>query len=246
MAAGNAGDPMGLGAVVTGIVHGVGTGPGDPELLTARAIRVIGEADAVFFIEADGKPSRALSTAQDHLRAGTDLCPIAMPMRTDPSAGAAAYDRAADEIASRAGAGASVAVLCEGDPLLYGSFIHLLERLRERHPVEIVPGIPSFLAGAAALPRGLVQRTERLSLLPATLDEESLTAALRVADCAAILKTAGHLTKVRRALAKAELTKAFVITEASGTDETVTPLASVTGDALPYFSIILAWREFPE
>lgn len=246
MAAGHAGDAVGLDQAMTATVHGVGTGPGDPELLTAKAIRVIGAADAVFFIEADGKLSRALKIAEAHLRPEASLCPIAMPMRADPSAGTAAYDKAADEIATRAGAGESVAVLCEGDPLLYGSFIYLLERLQERLPVEIVPGIPSFLAGAAALRRGLVRRTDRLSLLPATLDEAHLTAALRVTDCAAILKTGGHLAKVRQALTDAAFPDAFVINEASGESQTVTPLSAVTENALPYFSIVMAWREHSE
>lgn len=228
---------------MTGTVHGVGTGPGDPELLTARAIRVIGEADAVFYVEADGKPSRALATAGAHVRQDANRNPIYMPMKTDPSAGAAAYDAAAKSILECAEAGQSVAVLCEGDPLLYGSFIYLLDRLRSSVSIDITPGIPSFLAGAAALQHGLVRRTDRLTLLPATLDEERLIAALRTAECVAILKTGRHLSKVRRALASAVFPEAFVITEASGTKETIAPLSAVADDRLSYFAIILAWRE---
>jgi precorrin-2/cobalt-factor-2 C20-methyltransferase len=228
---------------MSGLLHGIGTGPGDPELLTARAIRLIGEAGHVFYIEADGKPSRALSTVKKHLSATTTLRAIRMPMRHDPSEGAAAYDLAAANIRQLVESGETVAVLCEGDPLLYGSFIHLMERLEHHVDVQITPGIPSFLAAGAAIGKGLARRTEPVSLIPGTIDEDRLIDCLKTTGFAAIMKTGRHLAKVRRALAVAEFNNACVVQEASGSDQMISGLTDHTGDSLPYFSIILAWQE---
>ncbi|WP_417513085.1 precorrin-2 C(20)-methyltransferase [Minwuia sp.] len=228
---------------MTGRIIGVGVGPGDPDLMTRRAVRVIAGADAVFYLSADGKPSRALATAQDIIAIGTDRVAIEMPMRSNPEAGRAAYDRAAADIACRARDGQTVAVLCEGDPLLYGSFIYLLERLRPDFSSEVVPGIPSFVAASAAAVVPLVRRTESVSLLPGTLPEAELTARLGACECAAVLKTGSHLPKVRNALEKAGMAKdAVVVEEASAAAQTVTRLDGVSADRLPYFAIILAWR----
>ncbi len=228
---------------MSGVLHGIGTGPGDPELLTARAIRLIGESEHIFHIEADGKPSRALATAKEHISPVTRLHPINMPMRSDPTPGASTYDEAASAIRSHVENGRTVSVLCEGDPLLYGSFIHLMERLEKDIRIEITPGVPSFLAAGAALGQGIARRTEPVALLPGTMDEDRLLACLHTTDFAAVLKTGRHLPKVRRALASVGFTDAQVIQEASGNGQKIVDLDEINGDSLPYFSIILAWRE---
>ncbi|WP_416897965.1 MAG: precorrin-2 C(20)-methyltransferase [Minwuia sp.] len=228
---------------MTGSIHGVGVGPGDPELMTLKAQRVIGAADAVFYISADGKPSRALATARKALSPGVEEVPILMPMRADPAEGAAIYDSAAEEIAERARHGQAVAVLCEGDPLLYGSFLHLLERLRPDFEPEVVPGIPSFLAAAAAAATPLVRRTESVSLLPGTLPKAELAMRLAACDCAAILKTGKRLPDVRAALEETGMADdALVIEEATTPAERIRRLAELEDDHLPYFALILAWR----
>lgn len=228
---------------MSGILHGIGTGPGDPELLTAKAIRLIGEANHIFHVEADGKPSRALKTAEEHLSAAATLHPINMPMRSDPAAGAQAYDDTADAIRSLLETGTNVAVLCEGDPLLYGSFIHLMDRLDGQARIEIIPGIPSVLAAGAAVARGIARRTETVALLPGTMDEADLLTKLRQTSFAAILKTGRHLPKVRRALRETGFREIHVVQEASSATQAVCRLEDMTGDTLPYFSIIMAWRE---
>lgn len=228
---------------MTGIVHGIGTGPGDPELMTARAIRLVGASEHIFHVEADGKPSRALATARPYLSEEIKLHPIVMPMRPDPAAGAEAYDKSAVSMLTLAESGATVSVLCEGDPLLYGSFLHLLERLEGKIPIVVTPGVPSFLAAGAALAKGIARRAEPVSLLPATMDEDRLQSCLGATDFAAIMKTGRHLAKVRRALATAGFSELHVVQEASGAGQTICHLDEIQGDALPYFSIILAWRE---
>lgn len=228
---------------MSGVVHGIGTGPGDPELLTARAIRILSAAEDVFYLEADGKPSRALATVRQHLPEQITHHPIPMPMRPDPAQGAAAYDIAAAEILERADAGQTIAVLCEGDPLLYGSFVHLMERLQGQASIEITPGIPSFVAAGCAIGKGIARRTESVMLIPGTTDEKRLLESLEITDFAAIMKTGRHLPKVRKALATSGFCDVQVIEEASAANQRIRPLSEIDGDALPYFSIILAWRE---
>lgn len=226
---------------MTGRVTGVGTGPGDPELLTRKAVAVIEAADAVFYVEADGKPSRALATVDAFVPQAAARCAISMPMRADPAEGQVSYDRAATEIRDRAKAGQSVAVLCEGDPLLYGSFIYLMDRLP--HRPAIVPGVPSFLAAASVLPAGLVRRSESLSLIPGTLSTDAFKQRLDACDCAAILKTGRHLPRVRAALRDSGFSRAHIIVEATTAAQQIVPLEGYTDDTLPYFALILAWKE---
>lgn len=228
---------------MTGSITGVGVGPGDPDLMTFRAAEAIRSADCIAFLQADGRPSRALTIAAGHLPAGAERLPIGMPMRPEPAAGQAVYDGAARMLAARADSGRRVAVLCEGDPLLYGSFIHLLERLRPAHEPDVVPGVPSFLAAAAAARLPLVRRSESLAILPGTLGEAELARRLAASDCAAVLKTGRHLPAVRRALDAAGMGKnAVVVEEVGGMRERICPLDGLNADGLPYFAIVLAHR----
>lgn len=228
---------------MTGRLYGVGVGPGDPDLMTLRAHHVIAACRAVAFVEADGRPSRARRTADPAVPAGVEELPIALPMRPDPELAGDAYDAAAARIESCLAREIDVAVLCEGDPLLYGSFIQIMDRLAGRCEIEIVPGLPSVVAAAAAARLPLVSRDEVLTLIPATMAEAELAARLAVADCAAILKTGRHLDKVRRVLAEAGmLAGAVAVLEASMPAERIAPLAEWAEDTLPYFALIIAHR----
>lgn len=229
---------------MSGRLYGIGVGPGDPDLMTFRAHHVIASCRAIFYVAADGKPSRARTTADPAIPVGVEEIAIPIAMRPEPEAAQAAYDDAAARIEACLARGVDVGVLCEGDPLLYGSFIYLLDRLGGAHDVEIVPGLPSFVAAAAAARLPLVRRNETLSLVPATLPEPELAERLKAADCAAILKTGRHLDKLRRALAEAGmLDGAVAVLEASMPAERVAPLAEIEGEALPYFALVVAHRE---
>jgi precorrin-2 C(20)-methyltransferase len=131
-------------------------------------------------------------------------------------------------------------VLCEGDPFVYGSFAQLFERLGERYPTEVVPGIASFTAAAAAARTPLVGRTQTLLVLPATLPPDELAARLIRADAAAILKVGRHLARVRNVLAELGLLeRAIYVEHASAARERIVPLADLAVDEAPYFSLLL-------
>jgi precorrin-2/cobalt-factor-2 C20-methyltransferase len=226
--------------VITGRLVGVGVGPGDPELLTLKAVRILNESPVIAYVSAGGRPSMARGIAAQHLISGRPEINVALPMQPCPGLAQAAYDEGAARIGAELERGCDVAVLCEGDPFVYGSFAQLFDRLGERYPTEVVPGIASFTAAAAAARTPLVGRTQTLLVMPATLPPDELAARLIRADAAAILKVGRHLARVRNVLAELGLLeRAIYVEHASAARERIVPLADLAVDEAPYFSLLL-------
>ena len=228
-------------------LYGIGVGPGDPELLTLKAVRLIGYADVIAYpAPADGTESMARAIAAPHIPAGKTEIVIETPMIPGRFPANDVYDKYAVEIAGHLDAGRSVAVLCEGDPFLYGSFMYLFGRLAENYDSEVVPGVSSLGACAARAGQPLVSRNQVLSIVPAPLDEADLEARIAAADAVAIMKVGRHLDKVRAVLAKlGRLETAVYVERATLADEKVMPLNDLDADRAPYFSMILARRSEP-
>lgn len=226
--------------MITGRLFGIGVGPGDPELLTLKAVRLLHESPVVAYVSASGRPSMARRIAAEHLPPGLLEINLALPMQPVPELSRAAYDEGASRIGAELEQGRNVAVLCEGDPLLYGSFGQLFSRLGGCYPTEIVPGVVSFTAAAAAARQPLIGGNDTFAVLPATLPKEALEAQLRRVDAAAILKIGRHLAKVRAAIAALGLLeRAIYVEHATGQHERVVRLVDLGGDEAPYFSLIL-------
>jgi precorrin-2/cobalt-factor-2 C20-methyltransferase len=226
--------------VTTGRLLGVGVGPGDPELLTLKAVRVLNESPVIAYVSADGRPSMARRIAAQHLAPGRREINIALPMQLIPEMAQAAYDEGAARIGAELERGRDVALLCEGDPFIYSSFAQLFERLGERYPTEFVPGVASFTAAAAAALTPLVSRTQTLMVLPATLPRTELSAHLGRADVTVILKLGRHFAKVRGLVAELGLLEhAIYVEHASATRERVVRLIDLVIDEAPYFSLLL-------
>ncbi|MEO1328486.1 MAG: precorrin-2 C(20)-methyltransferase [Pseudomonadota bacterium] len=228
---------------MTGTLHGVGVGPGDPELMTLRAHRLIAGAPAIAYpaplTDAGLEPSFARGIAAAAIPPDALEIPIPVPMRPERGPAQAAYDAAAETIAGHLTAGRDVVALCEGDPLFYGSFMYLLARLSDRFPCEITPGVSSLAACAAAARRPLCARDENLRVISGAQPTDALRAELRSADAAAILKVGRRLPRIRAEIEAAGLLeRAVYVSHASLDRQIVTPLASAPVDA-PYFSMIL-------
>jgi precorrin-2 C(20)-methyltransferase len=220
----------------------LGVGPGDPELLTLKAVARLRAADVVAFVTPDGRPSLARAIAASHLRAGQREIGIDLPMRADPEPGQRAYDDAAERLRAEVDAGRGVALLCEGDPLLYGSARHLLDRLADL-PVEIVPGITSACAAAAAARWPLGTRDQGFTLIPATVGRNALIDCLAATDSVAILKPGKRLAEIREVLRERGWLASAVYAERVGTSEQrIVPLAELDAETAPYFALVLARR----
>jgi len=231
---------------MSGVLYGVGVGPGDPELLTIKAARVLGAVPVVAYVcaEADGtpKPSMARGIAADHLSSDKAEIVIPIPMTEDLEPGRLAYEKACMTIAGHLSDGRDVAMLCEGDPLLYGSFMYVLERLGGEFKAVTVPGVSSLGAAAAEASMALVSRRESLVVVPATLDEQALEDKIAMADAAAVFKAGRHLGKIKRVLDRlGRLGQATYVEHASSPDARVMALSDAPIEA-PYFSMVLVAR----
>ena len=243
---------MSLSDKPTGRLYGVGLGPGDPNLMTLRAVELIGAADVVAYHSARHGRSIARGIAADHLRGDQVEEALVYPVTTEftdhPGGYRAAleefYEQAAQRLAGHLDAGRDVAVLCEGDPFLFGSYQHMHKRLAHRYPTEVVPGISSVNAAASRLGRPLVEDREVLTVLPGTLPEEELAARLSSTDSAVVLKLGRTFPAVKRALQRAgRLEDAWYVERATMAGERTGRLADVDEESVPYFSVALVPSE---
>ena len=224
---------------MSGIVYGVGVGPGDPELITLKAHRLISGADVVAYPAPDSGDSFARRIVADFLPKGVREIPMIVPMRVERFPAQDVYDAGAAEISKAAKAGKNVVVLCEGDPFFYGSFMYLFARLSGDIEMQVVPGVSSLGAVAAAAQTPLCAREETLSVLPATLDEAELVERLSRANAVAMMKIGRHFAKAKRAIDAAGLTdRAMFVSHASLPEQHACPLADAPETA-PYFSMIV-------
>jgi precorrin-2/cobalt-factor-2 C20-methyltransferase len=240
---------------VTGTLYGVGTGPGDPELLTLKAVRAIERADVVAYFAKAGNESNAKRSVAGHLNGATEL-PLLYPVTTEIDSKEDAYrdsigrfyEESAGTIAGHLEAGRNVAVLSEGDPFFYGSYMHLHVRLASRFPTEVIPGVTAMSGcwSAAGLP--IVQGDDILSVLPGTLAEAELTRRLTDTEAAVIMKIGRNLPKIRRAIeAAGKLPQAIYVERGTMADGKTLRLADKADDKAPYFAIVLVpgWSARP-
>lgn len=227
---------------MNGTLYGIGLGPGDPELMTLKAARLIASADVVAYPSLEGGASFARAIAAGHISDTVEEVEISIPMTVERAPAQAAYDKGAAVLAEKLGQGCNIALLCEGDPFFYGSFMYLFSRLSDRFAVEVVPGVTSVTACAAALPLPLTARKEVLTIIPGPISAEDMETRIAAAESVAIMKVGRHLPKIRDVLDRLGLTqKAYYIERATLPEERAMPLAEAPETA-PYFSMILVLR----
>jgi len=225
-------------------VYGLGVGPGDPELLTLKALRLLRAAPVIAYPAPETGDSFARTIAAPHLPGGQKEIAIRMPLGDGSFPKADIYDRAARDILAEIRAGRDVAVLCEGDPFFYGSFMYLHARLARECDVTVVPGVSSLMACAAMAGVPLSSRNDSLAVIPAPLPEEALRARLSNGNAAAIVKVGRHLSRVRRVLdSSGALSRALLVERATLPEQRVRRLADVREETAPYFSMILVAGE---
>lgn len=240
----------------SGRLIGVGVGPGDPGLLTLNAIVALNEADVVAHFAKAGNASNARTIAASHLKPGVEELPLLYPVTTEiPKADAAYrqalaafYDASASSIAARLDDGRVVAVIAEGDPLFYGSYMHIHVRLAPRYRTEIVAGVTGMSGCWSSIGTPIAQGDDVFTVLPATLPEYELERRLADADAAVVMKIGRNLPKVRRALDRVgRLDRAIYVERGTMANAQVMKLADKLDTPAPYFAIVLVpgWEGRP-
>jgi precorrin-2/cobalt-factor-2 C20-methyltransferase len=241
---------------MAGRLYGVGVGPGDPELLTLKAARIIAAADVVAHFAKQGNGSNGRASVAHLIRADAEELPLHYPVTTEiPRLDAAYrarisgfYDAAAASVAARLDEGHAVAVLSEGDPFFYGSYMHLHVRLAGRYDTEVVPGVTAMSGCWSLAGVPIVQGDDVLAVVPATLPEAVLAERLASVEAAVVMKLGRNLPKVRRALDTAGvLDRAIYVERGTMAAGTVVRLADKADDEAPYFSLVLVpgWEGRP-
>jgi precorrin-2/cobalt-factor-2 C20-methyltransferase len=240
----------------TGRLYGVGTGPGDPDLLTLKAVRALSEAHVLAHFAKRGNNGNARRIIEAHLRPDMIELPLLYPVTTEiekdhdgyKSAIAGFYEESARAVGAHLADGRTVAVLSEGDPFFYGSYMHLHVRLADRFPTEVIPGVTAMSGCWSATGVPIVQGDDVLSVLPGTMAEDELTRRLGDTDAAVIMKLGRNLPKVRRALAASgRLAAAHYVERGTMANAVSMRLADKADDVAPYFALVLVpgWENRP-
>ena len=233
---------------MSGRLIGVGVGPGDPELLTLKAARALAEADVVAYFAKEGRLGNARTIIAHHLRNGVQELPLLYPVTTEIPKDCAAYrlairdffDAAAAAVAAHIEAGRTVAVISEGDPMFYGSYMHLHTRLADRYATEIIAGVTGMSGCWSMAGVPIAQGEDVFVVLPGTLPEEELTRRLAEADAAVVMKVGRHLAKIRRALAQAALLdRAIYVERGTMANGVMVRMTDKPDDEAPYFALVL-------
>lgn len=234
----------------------VGTGPGDPELLTVKAVKALQSADVLVFFAKAGRRGNGRGVVDGLIDPAITELPLYYPVTTEidwrhedyKSLITGFYERSAAAVAAHLEAGRTVAVLSEGDPMFYGSYMHLHVRLAHRFNTDIIPGITAMSGCWSMAGMPIVQGDDVLSVLPGTMDEAELSRRLVDTQAAVIMKVGRNLPKIRRALRTANrMDQAVYVERGTMSNGTMVPLSAKSDDAAPYFSLILVpgWEEKP-
>ncbi|MFT3931069.1 MAG: precorrin-2 C(20)-methyltransferase [Spongiibacteraceae bacterium] len=231
-----------------GRLFGLGVGPGDPELITVKALRLLRAAPVVAYFVAKGKKGNAFGIIENFLHEQQLTVPLVYPVTTEKLEPPLSYeniisdfyDTAAVQLGKHLDGGRDVAVICEGDPLFYGSYMYLHDRMGSHYETEVIPGVCSMLGGAAVLGAPLVYRNQSLSVLSGVLPEPELKRRLADADAAVIMKLGRNFDKVKKVLGELNLTqRALYVERATMANQRIVPFDDVDPMASPYFSLII-------
>lgn len=232
-----------------GCFYGVGVGPGDPELITLKAARLIQQADVISFLVNDKGHSQSKDIAAEVLSLAqkTQLeIPLLMPMAENPEVGNKVYDKAAIDIQTQLKQGKNVVFLCEGDPLFFGSFGYLLQRLQTSFNCQVIPGISSPHAASAALKMPLTMLKESFSVISGRHDDDHINQTLKDYDSVVIMKAGRARPRLLALLNKCNRLHEASYLEYIGRDNEIvtTDVSSLDKAAVgPYFSLFVVIRQ---
>jgi precorrin-2/cobalt-factor-2 C20-methyltransferase len=234
---------MGGNQAMSGTLYGIGVGPGDPELLTLKAVRLIQHCAVLAYPAPEDGDALARRIAAPHVPPGKIEIPIRLPIEIARHPAQDAYDAGAELLAAQLSQGFDVALLCLGDPLFYGSYMYLHARLAERFETRIVPGVTSFAASAALVRQALSAREDSVAVVPATLGDAEIERRIAAHDSLVFLKLGRHFSRLRTLLVRLGLAQQALYVERAGlAGERHCALLDAANETAPYFSLVLVHR----
>ena len=224
-----------------GILYGLGVGPGDPELLTVKAARILREADVVAVPDKGSGERTALNIVRDYVE-GKTILPCITPMIRDQAALDAAHDRIADDLCALRAEGKTVAFITLGDPTVYATYLYVHRRVLERgYEAVLVPGVPSFCAAAARLNISLCEGSERLMIVPAS--HKDVTDCLHTDANLVFMKAGREIGTLKETLRREGLLEnASLVANCGMEGEQVWPRFADTPEDTGYFSLVIVKR----
>ena len=228
---------------MNGVLYGVGVGPGDPELITLKSLRLIKSTEVIAYPKLKGSKSFARNIIEEFIDLPKVEIAIEIPMTVNRLPAQRAYNAAAQEISTHLNMGNNVVFVCEGDPFFYGAFMYLLSRLYKKYLVEIIPGVSSMTACAAMAKKPLAARNEVLTVLPGPLSKKELERRLADNNSSAIMKVGRHIKKIKSVIDRLGLMdSSLYIERASLKEQKVLKLIDAP-EVAPYFSMVLVNKE---
>lgn len=224
---------------MTGTLYGIGLGPGDPELLTLKGYRILQSVPIVAYPKSPDGRCISRGIVADYLKPEQQEIGMDFPFRLEESS-QPKYDYWAGVLAEHLRAGQNIAVLCEGDPFFFGTFMYLFNRLSPHFPTEVIPGVSSVMASASMLRTPLTYRNDVFTVLSGILPAEKLAEQLSNTDAAVVMKLGRNFAKVRGVLKDVGLIdRALFIERATTKQQRIVPILEVDPAAVPYFSMIV-------
>ncbi len=221
-------------------LYGIGVGPGDPDLITVKGLKTLQSVQLVAYPAPDTGDSLVYQIAKPHIPEHIEKLAIIIPMQPKRDAAIKAFDTACEKLSSYLETGHNIAVLCEGDPFFYGSFMYIYKRLKHKFHCEVIPGVSSFVASAAALGQPLAHRNDRVTILPATLDDQTLLESMMCAETVVLIKIGRHWPRISRLLQSLnQLNNTKIVTHATMDHQKIIPATLAEDITLPYFSIAI-------
>ncbi|GEN34200.1 precorrin-2 C(20)-methyltransferase [Aneurinibacillus danicus] len=232
--------------MTAGTLYGVGVGPGDPELVTVKAYRIMKESPVIAYPrKRKGSKSYAYAIAEQYIdQRDKEMLGLVFPMTKDKAILEREWNQTVAEVYERLAQGRDVAFITEGDPMMYSTFIHMMRLMQEKHPeikVVSIPGISSVNGVASRLGLPLADGDEHVAVIPATDNREQMKQAIINHDCVVFLKVAKVIDMMVDVLGELDLlSKASVVTKVTSSEEVVWPnVADLKGLELEYLTLMV-------
>ncbi|MDM5212810.1 precorrin-2 C(20)-methyltransferase [Peribacillus sp. RS7] len=228
-----------------GTLYGLGVGPGDPELITVKAFRVIQESPVIAYPKKrKGSKSYAHRIVEVYIRPEEkDMLGLVFPMTKDQAILDREWNGTVEKVWQKLYEGKDVAFVTEGDPLLYSTFIHMMKLMQELHPeveIKTVPGISSFNGSASRLGIALADGDDHVAIVPARDDYEAMKKAIEDHDAVVFIKVAKVIDLMITVLKDLDLLeKASVVTKVTSDEEVIWKVSELEGLELEYLTLMV-------